>query len=972
MNSSVKRRCILLVEPSDSAIVETSERIKAHRLLAEYHLVGVLESEALEHLQVLGDRDEAPDVVLIGAQVGIAAHLTQALRRLKTDPHLVFVVSSETEPTTKIDFSRFPLLGLSWTTASLVDPSFADTVHQAAQAAVQRRRLRSTITKANTQLSSFQAAAADRRNSAALSEYYLTNFLAHAQDAIVALDSYFTVLYWSAGAERLFGRSDHQTIGTSASDLPFWSPELERHLANLQVEQGNVTVESSASVAERQLMLESVCSAVRDEQGRFLGSSLVIRDVTERHKQLEAERAEQLQATRIIDGERRHLRSLFKQAPGFIAVTTGSEHIFEVVNDAYLEIVGERDILGKPVTEALPEMRGQQFLELLNQAFSSGEPFVGRGIAVALQRQPDSAMETLYVDFIFQPIVQDDGKVTGIFCQGSDITEHKHTQEQLAQHQTQLEDLVEQRTLQLEKSQQALQRSQKLEAIGQLTGGVAHDFNNVLQIISSNLQLLQIGNGEHAEQQAFLRAAVGAVERGTKLSSQLLAFARRQPLQPIALNLTRVLRGMDDLLRRALGETIEIETIVGGGLWNTMVDPNQLENVILNLAINARDAMPSGGRLTLELGNAMLDDRYVSTQPDVPAGQYVLLAVSDTGKGMEQEVIERAFDPFFTTKSEGTGTGLGLSMAYGFVKQSGGHIRIYSELGSGTTFKIYLPRCFESEVEFPRPSEGPVVGGSETILVVEDDPAVQDAAVRTLGELGYQVLRAGDGQSALNVLQSGVAVDMLFTDVVMPGPVRSPDLARQAKQMLPDIAVLFTSGYTQNAIVHAGRLDPGVELLSKPYRREDLARKIRQVLADTQRDNLTAPAPAEAPKPSSATEAPLRILVVEDDAKSREAICNLLSVLGHQVTGAACAESALAALQERFFELLLTDIKLPGMSGLELARQAVQEHAQLRVVISSGYGSVVEHDLPFTPIMLPKPFDLVDLQQALGWVKKST
>lgn len=968
MSSSVRRHSILLVEPSDSALVETGHRLEGHLNLLEYHLVSVLESDALEYLKSAQERGETPEVVLIGAEVGNAARLTRALRSLKADPHLVFVLPAEPKVGTKVDFSHFPMAGLSWTTASLVDPSFAETVHHAAQTALQRKRLRSTLAKANTQLSDFQAAAAERRAHAALSEHYLSNFLAHAQDAIVAIDSHYTVLYWSAGAERLFGHSDLQAIGTPANKLPFWSPELERHLSSLPTEFGNVTVESAVQVAGQELMLESVCSAVRDEQGRFLGSSLVIRDVTERHKQLEAERAEHRQETRIIDGERRHLRSLFKQAPGFIAVTTGPEHIFEVVNDAYLQVMGERDILGKPVTEALPEMRGQEFLALLNQAFDTGEPFIGRGIALSLQRHPDSVMETLYIDFVFQPIVQADGRVTGIFCQGSDITEHKRTQEELARHQTQLEQLVEQRTRQLESSQLALQRSQKLEAIGQLTGGVAHDFNNVLQIISSNLQLLQLGSAKQAEQQAFLRAAVDAVERGTKLSSQLLAFARRQPLQPVALNLTRVLRGMDDLLRRALGETIEIEAIVGGGLWNTMVDPNQLENVILNLAINARDAMPSGGKLTLELGNAMLDDRYVYSEPDVPAGQYVLLAVSDTGKGMEQEVIERAFDPFFTTKGEGAGTGLGLSMAYGFVKQSGGHIRIYSEIGSGTTFKIYLPRCFEAEVEVPRLAEGPVVGGSETILVVEDDPAVQDAAVVTLGELGYQVLRAGDGQSALNVLQSGVAVDMLFTDVVMPGPVRSPDLARQAKQMLPDIAVLFTSGYTQNAIVHAGRLDPGVELLSKPYRREDLARKIRQVLATARKENLTAQMDLAHQKPDSQAEPSLSILVVEDDAESREAICNLLAVLGHQVEGAQSAESALAALNEGHFEVLLTDVKLPGMSGLELAEQVGAQHSQVRVIISSGYGSLVEHNLPFTPVMLPKPFDLADLQEALRLV----
>lgn len=971
MKNDASQPHILLVEPTDSAIEESRQHIAGSQILANYDLSSVLETEAVSHLQRVACSGGSPAVVLIGAHVTNAALLTRELQRLKSDPNLIFVEAHDHSGDAKERLAHVPVAGLSWSTAKLIDPAFADIVDKAAKAAIRRRQFRSTIAKANRQLSDFQSSEADRRARSILSEHYLASFLAHAQDAIVAVDPDFKVLYWSAGAERLFGRSDKEAIGVAAANLPFWSPELEQYISRLAVEPGPFTLESTTVVGGERLALESVCSAVHDDAGRFIGSSVIVRDVTERHRKLETERAARSKLTQVIDGERRHLRALFEQAPGFIAVTVGPQHIFEVVNSAYLKIMGDRSILGKPVAEALPEMQGQGFLDLLNQAYASGEPYIGRDIAVSLQRQPDMDMETLYIDFVFQPIVEEDGTVTGIFCQGSDVTEHKLTQEKLALHQTQLEQLVQKRTKQLETSQRALQRSQKLEAIGQLTGGVAHDFNNVLQIISSNLQLLQSGGGDQAKQQDFLRAAIDAVDRGTKLSSQLLAFARRQPLQPIVINLSRVLRGMDDLLRRALGETIEIETIVAGGLWNTMVDPNQLENVILNLAINARDAMPDGGRLTLELGNAMLDDRYVASQPDVPAGQYVLLAVSDTGKGMMQEVIERAFDPFFTTKREGAGTGLGLSMAYGFVKQSGGHIRIYSEPNSGTTFKIYLPRSFGTEVEMPRFAPGPVMGGTETVLVVEDDPAVQEAAVLTLQNLGYNVLRAGDGQSALSVLQSGVVVDVLFTDVVMPGPVRSPDLAMQAKQMLPEIAVLFTSGYTQNAIVHAGRLDPGVELLSKPYRREDLARKIRHVLANARQKKAGAASsrPSQGVAGMVAGE-PLRILVVEDDRGSQDAICNLLIMLGHMATGVGCAEGALDALEVSQFDVLLTDVNLPGMSGIELARQAVHGNPLLWVVISSGYGANIEHDLPFSPVMLPKPFDLGDLQRALAIIKQ--
>jgi CheY-like chemotaxis protein len=270
---------------------------------------------------------------------------------------------------------------------------------------------------------------------------------------------------------------------------------------------------------------------------------------------------------------------------------------------------------------------------------------------------------------------------------------------------------------------------------------------------------------------------------------------------------------MDDLLRRALGDEVELETIVSGGLWNTLIDPGQLENAILNLAINARDAMAGQGRLTMEAGNAVLDDDYARQHEDVRAGQYVMVAVSDTGCGMSRDIVERVFEPFFSTKAEGKGTGLGLSMVYGLIKQSNGHINIYSEPGEGTTIKLYLPRSLQAEDVITDLSAAPAQGGEETILVVEDDDEVCETAVAMLRELGYRVFRARDAASALSVVESGVHIDLLFTDVVMPGPLRSPELARKTRERLPGVAVLFTSGYTENAIVHGGRLDPGLELL---------------------------------------------------------------------------------------------------------------------------------------------------------------
>jgi PAS domain S-box-containing protein len=522
----------------------------------------------------------------------------------------------------------------------------------------------------------------------------------------------------------------------------------------------------------------------------------------------------------------------------------------------------------------------------------------------------------------------------------------------------------------LQKIEEQLRQAQKMEAIGKLTGGVAHDFNNLLQVIGGNLQLLagDVQGNERAEQR--LRNALGGVLRGAKLAAQLLAFARRQALEPKVINLGRFLRGLDDMLRRALGEEVEIETVIGGGLWNILVDPAQVENALLNLAINARDAMRGRGRLTVEVGNASLDDAYAAQHTDVSSGQYVMLAVTDTGCGMSPDLIERVFEPFFTTKPEGQGTGLGLSMVYGFVKQSGGHIKIYSEPNQGTAIRIYLPRVMQAEDVAAEIDSGPISGGSETILVVEDDDAVRTTVVGLLGDLGYRVLKASDAQSALAIVESGVPIDLLFTDVVMPGPLRSPQLARAARERLPHIAVLFTSGYTDNAIVHGGRLDAGTNLLSKPYSREALARKIRHVIANQRhRDSLVpASGPAAAKTNGGESMKKVTILLTEDDEAIRRVTGEALSLLGYSVIEAQDATQALAALQESPVDILLSDVGLPGMSGAQLAITACDLLPKLVVVFASGRDSVpgIEgHRLATEAMHLRKPFDIVELQAAM-------
>lgn len=583
------------------------------------------------------------------------------------------------------------------------------------------------------------------------------------------------------------------------------------------------------------------------------------------------------------------------------------------------------------------------------------------------------------------PRLDDKGRIAEWVGVHTDITHQRAAEAALRDHAEQLERQVQHRkraeaqlrhlneTLETRvideittrrEAEMKLAQAQKMETIGKLTGGVAHDFNNLLQVVSGNLQLLQKDIAGNQRAEGRVANALAGVSRGSRLASQLLAFGRRQALEPKVVNVTRFVRGMDDMLRRAIGEGIEVETIFGGGLWNTFIDPNQIENALLNLAINARDAMEGQGKLTIELANCHLDDDYARRHDEVTAGQYVMLAVTDTGCGMSEEVLAKVFEPFFSTKAEGQGSGLGLSMVYGFVKQSGGHVNIYSEPGHGTTIKLYLPRAMESEDVEVAVDNGPVTGGTETVLVVEDDDEVRATVVEMLADLGYRVLKAVDAQSALNVIESGIAIDLLFTDVVMPGTLKSPELARKARERLPDIAVLFTSGYTENSIVHGGKLDAGVELLSKPYTREALARKFRQVLAA--RRQPPAGTPASGRETTGPTRTGTTVLLVEDDQLIRSAVAEVLQDAGHAVVEAGSAEEAMAALHTAPVDVLVTDINLPGSSGLELARRAAELRPGVRVVFASGDLPVDMEASDPAALLLAKPFGARDLLAAVA------
>lgn len=903
------------------------------------------------------------------------------------------------------------------------------------------------------------------------------------------------------------------------------------------------------------------------------------------------------------------LREMFHQAPGFMALLSGPEHVFTLVNKAYLDLVGHRDVLGKRVSEVLPEAVEQGFLELLDGLFTTGEIYRGTALPFSVRATATSPAKDSFVDFVYQPLRGDDGAVSGIFVQGTDVSERVRADQinranearfqvwaqampnqvwsalpnglldwfndrvyaysgaqvgsldgeawasiihpedlpkaaQLwgaaletrsvyetefrirrhdgtfrwhlaravpifnAEHELSgwigtntdiddqktaavalatlneaLSDTVTATTAQrdrmwrlsndimlvadlaakvisvnpafshilgwaedeiigksfldlvhpddkaatlaevanlgtgattfrlenryrgrdgsyavlswsaspdhefihavgrditaervaadaMRQTELALQQSQKMETIGKLTGGVAHDFNNLLQVISGNLQLLASDVEGNEKATKRVRNAMSGVERGAKLASYLLAFGRRQALDPLVVKISQSILGMEDMLRRTLGEEVEVETISSGGLWNTLVDTAQVENAILNLAINARDAMDGVGKLTIEVGNAFLDERYASTHPEVMPGQYVMLAVSDTGSGMTREVLDQAFEPFFSTKEEGKGTGLGLSMVYGFVKQSGGHVKIYSEPGHGTTVKLYLPRSHDTEDVAIGQHDVAFVGGTETILVAEDDEDVRNTVVELLADLGYRVLKASDAASALVVIDSGMPIDLLFTDVVMPGPLRSPELARKARERLPSIAVLFTSGYTENAIVHGGRLDAGVELLGKPYTKEALAKKIRHVLAN-QKQKIVNVASAQNMRPTTVTTATKnggdtrsqRILVVEDNPDVADTTVELLRLMGHEVELAADGNQALAALRRTSFDLMMTDVGLPEMQGDVLAAQAVELIPALGIIFATGRTPL--NVAPDATILL-KPFSLDALVECLS------
>ncbi|WPP01546.1 ATP-binding protein [Pseudomonas sp. HR96] len=511
---------------------------------------------------------------------------------------------------------------------------------------------------------------------------------------------------------------------------------------------------------------------------------------------------------------------------------------YMLYNDAYSGFAGGRHpfLLGKPVEVGWPEVA--DFNRNVVNTCLAGGTLSYRSLQLQLFR--NGQPEDVWMDLYYSPVPGDDGAPAGVMSIVVETTAHvlserqrKVAEQSLRELTRHLEQRVNDEVQARSAAEEQLRQSQKLEAIGGLTGGVAHDFNNVLQVIAGNLHLLARQRADDEVIQRRVHSAVAAVERGAKLSAQLLAFARRQPLSPAVYNVHRLHDSLGELLQRALGETIHLQLSLPAEAWAIYVDRNQLENAVLNLAINARDAMQGEGIIQLTGRNLRLDEEFCQGK-DIGPGEYVCLTVSDEGCGMSSEVLEHAFEPFYTTKPDGHGTGLGLSMVFGFVKQSGGHIEMLSTPGVGTTVHLYFARSHQPEAAEPAALEAAPAAVGARVLVVEDDPQVRETAVELLRQAGYKVQVAGNGDEALRLLETGEPIDLIFTDVVMPGRVKSADLAVWAKRQQPPVAVLFTSGHTRDIISDNHQLTPDTHLLSKPYSPQTLWSMVRAVLGSDQ------------------------------------------------------------------------------------------------------------------------------------------
>ena len=624
--------------------------------------------------------------------------------------------------------------------------------------------------------------------------------------AIFMLDPDGVIRTWNKGAERLKGYSADEIIGKPFS-IFYTSEDREKDLPKRALA---IAAETGRFASEGWRVRKDgsrfwalvVLDAIRDEKDELIGYAKVTRDITE----------QQQAHNDLLESERRYRRLVEAVVDYAIFQLDPSGHV-ATWNPGAQRIKGytPEEIIGRHFSSFYtPEDREKG----VPKAALAEAAEKGRFEAEGWRVRKDGTR--FWASVVIDRITDESGAIIGFAKVTRDLTERKQAQDEL------------------QRVQEQLVASQKLEAVGQLSGGIAHDFNNLLMIVLGNLENAERNSrniGGPNLHRALANAKRGA-QRAAALTSRLLAFSRRQALDPKPINLNSFLGGLQEFLQRTLGERVEVQSVGGAGLWQIEADVNHLESTIVNLAINARDAMPNGGKLTIEAANVSADDEYSRANPELAAGQYVVICVSDTGSGMTPEVLNHAFEPFFTTKEPGHGTGLGLSQVYGFVKQSGGHVKIYSELGEGTSIKMYFPRYHGHAQSVSEETDEFIAEGAavETILVVEDDADLRVYVCDVLRDLNYRVLSAASAQAALTILlQEDQQIDLLLTDVVMPG-INGRELGRRAEQIRPKLKILYMTGYSRNAVVHQGRLDGGVDLLEKPVTQARLALKVREIL----------------------------------------------------------------------------------------------------------------------------------------------
>jgi PAS domain S-box-containing protein len=625
--------------------------------------------------------------------------------------------------------------------------------------------------------------------------------------AIYMLSPEGQVVSWNPGAQRIKGYAAEEIIGENFSR--FYTDEdraagVPKQALRIAAETGRFTAEAWRVRKDGSRFWAMVVIDPIRRDGKLVGFAKVTRDMTEqRTAQLAANESER-RFRLLVEGVTDYAIFMLSPEGHVTNWNRGAERIKgytagEIVGQHFSRFYTPEDVDAGIPWKALETARRE-----------------GRYEAEGWRRRKDGSRfwAGVVVDAIY-----DEGELIGFGKITRDLTERRETQ------------------MQLEQSREQLFQAQKMEAVGQLTGGLAHDFNNLLTGITGSLELLKtrIAQGRIADLERYIIAAQGAASRAAALTHRLLAFARRQTLDPKPTNPNKLIADMEDLVRRTVGPEIKLETVLAIGLWPTLCDPNQLENAVLNLCINARDAMPDGGRLTIETANAWLDPRG-ARERDMQPGQYVAICVTDTGTGMSLEVKTRAFDPFFTTKPMGQGTGLGLSMIYGFARQSGGQVRIYSEVNAGTTVRIYLPRHrgeAEEEAVQPELGEVPRAESDGTVLIVDDEPSVRMLVTEVVEQLGYSAIEAADGVSGLKVLESDVSIDLLITDVGLPGGVNGRQMADAARQTRPKLRVLFITGYAENAVIGNARLEPGMHVMTKPFALETLAARISAIISES-------------------------------------------------------------------------------------------------------------------------------------------